>query len=104
MDRSGTMPAGVIMAAGGSAAAAAAIAQAIKASGVLVRVEATEFMKLLGRLPDPLVVVASGGLFSKSYEYLFGYKGLAFYTKSSAPLDLPPGADVIAAKSIWTPR
>jgi hypothetical protein len=94
------------MAAGGAgaAAAAAAIAQAIKASGVLVRLDPVEFMKIVGRLQDPLVVVATGGLFTKNYQYLMGYKGLAFYTKSAEPLQLPATAEVIAAKSIWTPN
>jgi hypothetical protein len=33
-----------------------------------------------------------------------GYKGLAFYTKSTEPLQLPATAEVIAARSIWTPN
>jgi hypothetical protein len=90
------------MAAGG-AAAAAAIAQAIKASGVLVRLEPAEFLKLLNRVPGPLVVAATGGLFTKNYQYLMGYKGLAFYTKSPEPLQLPADGEVIAAKGIWIP-
>ena len=90
------------MAAG--AAAAAAIALAIKASGVLVRLDPAEFMKIVGRLQDPLVVVATGGLFTKNYQYLMSYKGLAFYTKSTEPLQLPATAEVIAAKSIWIPN
>ena len=90
------------MAAGG-AAAAAAIAQAIKASGVVVRLDPAEFMKIVGRVSDPLLVVATGGFFTKNYQYLMGYKGLAFYTKSSEPLQLPAIAEVIAAESIWTP-
>jgi hypothetical protein len=90
------------MAAG--AAAAAAIARAIKASGVLVRLDPAEFMKIVGRVPDPLVVVATGGLFTKNYQYLVGYKGLAFYTKSAEPLQLPATTEVIAARGIWTPN
>jgi hypothetical protein len=89
--------------AGGAAAAAAAIAQAIKASGVLVRVEPSEFLKILRKASDPLIVAATGGLFSKNYQYLMGYKGLAFYTKSPDPLSLPVNADVIAANRIWIP-
>jgi hypothetical protein len=93
------------MAAGAAgAAAAAAIAQAIKASGVLVRLDPAEFMKIVGRVADPLVVVATGGLFTKNYQYLVGYKGLAFYTKSAEPLQLPATAEVIAARGIWTPN
>jgi hypothetical protein len=92
------------MAAGAAGAAAAAIAQAIKASGVLVRLDPAEFMKIVSRVPDPLVVIATGGIFTKNYQYLMSYKGLAFYTMSGEPLQLPAAAEVIAAKGIWTPR
>lgn len=76
------------MSAGASAAAAAAaVAQAIKASGAIVRVEPADFMKILERQQEPLVVQASGGFFSTSYQYLSSYKGLAFFTKSPFPLN-----------------
>jgi hypothetical protein len=91
------------MAAGGAAAAAAAIANAIKASGVLLRVEPEEFTKLMNRAKDPLIVAATGGLFSKNYQYLMSYKGLTFFTKSSAPLPLPGGAELVTAGRIWIP-
>ena len=90
-------------AAGAAAAAAAAIAQAIKASGVLVRVAPEEFLKIAGRAKDPLVVMATGGVFTKNYQYLMGYKGLAFFTKASAPLPLPADAEIVAAQGIWIP-
>lgn len=89
------------MAAGG--AAAAAIVQAIKASGVLIRLKPEEFRKLLARAPDPLVVIAEGGLFSTTYQYLTAYKGLAFFTKSKNQLDLPAGAEIVSAGRIWIP-
>jgi len=89
--------------AAGAAAAAAAIAQAIKACGVLVRVEPQEFLKITGKTPDPLVLMATGGLFSKNYQYLTSYKGLAFFTKSDSALILPPGAELITASRIWIP-
>jgi hypothetical protein len=92
------------MAAGaGAAAAAAAIAQAIKSSGVLVRVEPQEFSKILSRTRDALVVTAQGGVFSKNYQYLISYKGLAFFTKSDSPLPLPAGCETVAANSINIP-
>ena len=65
----------------GGAAHAAAIAQAIKASGVLVRVEPMEFLKILNRQDEPLVVIATGGVFRTWWRYLTSYKGLAFFTK-----------------------
>ncbi len=92
--------------AGAGAAAAAgaeAVARAIKASGVIVRVEPDEFVKVLSKQDAPLVVCSTGGLLSTSYQYLLSYKGLAFFTKSHEPLALPPRAEAVLAKSIWIP-
>ena len=87
-----------------AAAAAAAIAQAIKASGVLVQLLPEEFSKLLAIADEPLVVHAPArGMFARRHRYLMSYRGLAFYTASLEPLDLG-GADVIIAKSIWIPQ
>jgi hypothetical protein len=87
----------------GAAAAAAAMAQAIKASGAIVNVGPDDFLHILSRQKEPLVVHATGGFFSTSYMYLSSYKGLAFYTKSPSPLDLPSGCEIIEAKKIWIP-
>ena len=85
-------------------AVAAAIANAVKASGVIVRVTPEDFAAILRRTENPLVVHATGGVFTTNYQYLTSYKGLAFYTKSPAPLALPFGAEVMTAKSIWVPQ
>ena len=90
-------------AAAGAAAAAAARVQAIKASGVLVTVEPTEFMHLLNRQSSPLVVHATGGFFSTNYQYLTSYKGLAFFTRSPQPLNLPSGVELVESKAISIP-
>jgi hypothetical protein len=87
------------------AAVHAAIANAIKASGVVVRVDAADFLAVLRRAADePLVIVSYGGVFKKNYKYLTSYKGLAFFTKSPTPLVLPPRVEVIQAKSISIPE
>jgi hypothetical protein len=86
-----------------AAAHAAAIAQAIKASGVLIRVEAADFLRILHKQDDVLVVIAPGGFFQRGWRYLTSYKGLAFFTKSRDPLPLPGGAEVIEARTIWIP-
>jgi hypothetical protein len=86
-----------------TAAHAAAIANAIKASGVVVRVEAGDFLNILRRVDQPLVVVSYGGIFKKQHKYLTSYKGLAFFTKSPSALLLPSRIEVIAAKSISIP-
>jgi len=86
-----------------AAAAAAAIANAVKASGVLVNLSPEEFQKVLHRSKDGLVVVSEGGFFSKSYRYLLGYRGFAFYTKSPEPISMPAGIEIVAARQIWIP-
>jgi hypothetical protein len=86
-----------------AAAHASAIAQAIKASGVLVRVEPSEFMRILHRQDETLVVMARGGFFEPGWRYLTSYKGLAFFTKSPDPLPLPGRAEVVEARKIWIP-
>ena len=83
--------------------AAQMIANAVKASGTVVRVEPSEFAKLLDRAENPLVIYTQGGLISTNHQYLISYKGFAFYTKSDEPIDLPRNAEVIVADKIWIP-
>jgi hypothetical protein len=87
----------------GGAAAAAAIAQAIKASGAIVRVAPNDFLTILRKAEDPLVVHAQGGFLSKNDQYLLGYKGLIFFCKSPAPLTMPFAVETIEAQKIWIP-
>jgi len=92
-------------AAGGAAGAAAAVAvmEAIKASGAIVRVETGTFCELAQRNSKPLIIQATGGFFSKNFQYLISYKGFVFFTKSATPLILPGDAELIQAKKIWIP-
>lgn len=91
------------MAAAGAAAHAAAIANAVKAVGVICRVEPEDFINIIRRVEKPLVVYCEGGFFSKNFQYLTSYKGLAFYTKSSEPIQFAFGAEIITASKIWIP-
>lgn len=84
-------------------AAAAAVIQATRASGVIVRLEPASFSELLRRNSDCLVVHTVGGVFSTSYQYLMSYKGLAFFTSSPRPLAIPSSAEVVKSKRIWIP-
>ncbi len=86
-----------------AAAIAAAIAQAIKASGTIVNMEPDDFVLLLERIEEPLIVTATGGIFNTNYQYLTSHKGLAFFTKSPEKLPIPPQAELISAKTIWIP-
>ena len=90
---------------GGAVAAgtAAAIAQAKKASGAIVKMSPEEFNKILNKTTAPLVVMAEGGLFKTNYQYLINYKGIFFFTNAAEPLYLPSDAEIVKSKSIWIP-
>jgi hypothetical protein len=86
-----------------AAAHAAAIAQAIRASGVLVRVQPNEFVRIVNRQEAALVVQAPAGFLQRGWRYLTSYKGLAFFTKSPEPLMLAGRVEVIEAQTMWVP-
>jgi hypothetical protein len=91
------------MAYGGAAAAHAAMVQAAKASGVIVRLESTDFVVIAGKARNPLIVVAKSGWRGSKFAYLTSYKGLAFYTESPQLLDLPGDSEIVNARQIWVP-
>ena len=91
------------MGAEGAAIMAQIIADAIKASGTVVRVEPEAFQKILGKVDNPLIVYAEGGVISTNYQYLVSYKGLAFYTKADEQIELPRNCEVVVAEKIWIP-
>ena len=86
-----------------TAAIVATIANAIKACGTLVRVEPHEFLKIVEKQEQPLIVRTSAGVFSSSIKYLTSYKGLAFHCKSKTELNLPQKAELINAKKFSIP-
>ncbi|MCD5410183.1 MAG: hypothetical protein LRZ93_00805 [Clostridiales bacterium] len=88
---------------GGAAAAAAVIANAIKASGAIIDVEPEDFLKILAKTKEPLVVTAEGGVFKTNYKYITSYKGLFFHTKAKDPIKMPIGTELIKANSISIP-
>jgi hypothetical protein len=88
----------------GAGAAGAAIANAIKASGAIVKVKPPDFETILARVEQPLVVITESHFFGTSYKYLTSYRGLCFYTKSSQPLQLPSKVELVAADRIWIPN
>ena len=89
---------------GAAAAAAAARMRAIQASGAIVRLEASEFERLLIHNPGGIVVHAPGGFLMGGHRYLTSYKGLVFSTKSREPLSLPGASEIVEAGRIWTPH
>lgn len=86
-----------------AAAIQAAIANAIKASGVVVQVSPEDFQRIVSKAEKPLVICATGGFFSTNYQYLTSYKGFAFFTKSKVPVDLSPKIETVMVEKIWIP-
>ena len=89
--------------AGSGVAAAAVASNAIKASGAIVRVEPYDFLDILAKNADPIVVQSPPGFFTR-YKYLTSYKGLFFCTKSRDPLIIPPHVEIVNAKKIYIPE
>lgn len=83
--------------------AAAAVANATKATGTIVHIEPDGWLNLVDKMIDPLVIIGTGGVLTKHYQYLVSYKGLAFFTKSSEKLPLPAQVELVTAKKIWIP-
>jgi hypothetical protein len=84
-------------------AAAAAVDNATKATGTIVHIEPDDWLSLVDKMVEPLIVMSIGGVLSKHYQYLVSYKGLAFYTKAPEKLPIPSQAELITAKKIWIP-
>lgn len=91
------------MATSAAAAHAAAIANAIKASGTIVQVEAGDFQAIVKRAENPLIIVARGGVLKKHFQYMTSYKGLAFFTKSPMQLVFSGRHEMVLAQKIWMP-
>lgn len=93
-------------AAGGAAAAAAAaaIANAIKASGAIIRIKPEAFTTLVDNHSEALVIVAEpSGIFNRKYQYLTSYKGFVFYAKSDEKIPITARAEKMDAEEIWIP-
>ena len=88
---------------GGVAGAAVAAADALKAMGSIVCVEPRNFLAILEKSQELLVVHSPAGFFSK-HKYLTSYKGLVFFTKTSTTLAIPASVELIEAKKILLPQ
>lgn len=88
-----------------AAAAQAAIQQAIKASGTIVKIDASDFTRLISKMDDGLVIESVIRFFSiETYKYSTAYKGFVFYCKSSDSISIPSRLEKINAKHIWVPN
>jgi hypothetical protein len=68
--------------------------------GTGVRVRCEDFLNILSRNPEPLVIVSAEGFFTKLYKYATAYKGFVFFTESLDKLEFDASIEVIQATSI----
>ena len=87
----------------GGGGAAAAIANAIKASGAIVRLKEEDFIKVISRSDNPVIIVSRGGFMRKDFDYLTAYKGFIFYVRTKEEMNLPGNSEIISAQQIWIP-
>ena len=88
----------------GAVAAAAAAMQAIKTSCAFVRVQPEDFLSVLQKSKESLVITGTGGVFSTIYQYMTNYKGFTFFTTSKSKLSLPNDIELIRCKTFWVPQ
>jgi hypothetical protein len=88
---------------GGGTAAAAAIANAIKASGAIIRLKEEDFIKIISRSEKPLIIFSRGGFMKKDFDYLTAYKGFIFYVRTKGEMNLPGDCEIVSAEQIWIP-
>ena len=79
-----------------------AMINGIKASGAIVQVDPENFLEILHKSEEPLVVYSPARLFTKN-QYLTAYKGLIFYAKSPVEIPLPAHIELMQVKKIWIP-
>ncbi len=91
--------------AAGAAAAQAAINEAIKASGAIVKIGPYEFSHLISKMEDGIVIEkGNNGFFDSAYKYSTSYKGFIFYCKSREQITIPTRLEKVKARSIWVPH
>jgi hypothetical protein len=84
------------------AAVHAAMIQAIRAAGAIVRVEARDFERIVRNAREALVIRAPPSAFSRKYHYM-SYRGFVFYTRTREQLQFASGVEVIEAKTVYAP-
>ena len=92
------------MSGGAAAAAHAAMINAIKASGAVVRIEEEDFRNLISKMDSGLVIEKPGGSMFSNYKYSTSYQGFIFYCRSRDAITIPSRLEKITARRIWVPQ
>ena len=88
---------------GAMAATGHIMEEALKAMGSIIVVEPKDFIRIVEKKTDALVVHTPGGILSKN-KYITSYKGLIFFTKTKEELELPANIELMHAKKMVLPQ
>lgn len=80
------------------------VANAQKAQGAIITVDAENFQRVVRMAEAPLVVHGAAGIFSSKHAYVTSYRGLTFYTKVPKPLTFSAGVEMIEADRVSIPE
>ena len=86
----------------GSSVHVHALANAIKAQGVIVEVSPNDFDAILRQTEKPLVVHAESKIIRVTHKYLTSYRGMVFYTRLKEPLQFSRPVEMVEAKKLWS--
>jgi hypothetical protein len=68
--------------------------------GTGVRLKCEDFLNIIAKNPEPLVIVTVEGFFTKIYKYATAYRGFIFFTESLDRLEFASNIELIQAQGI----
>jgi len=75
----------------------------LRAMGMIVLVEPTEFVAIVAKMDRPMVILAEGAL-SMTFRYVTVYKEMIFFSKGDSPVTFVNEVELIRARKIWLPE
>lgn len=86
-----------------SAGAASQSMRAVKSFGILVKLSHNDFLALVEKDANALILKTRSKMWFFGYRYLISYKGFAFYTNSTLELKLPKDREIMLIDRIVIP-
>jgi len=77
--------------------------RAVKACGCLIELKPADFIELVARTEEPLVVLAHTGIILKTFEYMTSYKNFCFHTESKTVLKFTNKIELVVAAKMTIP-
>lgn len=76
---------------------------ALKMSGVFVKLTPSDFQNLINKHDDLAIVFSKTTFFGTTFSYVTAHKGLTFFCKTKDPLSLPGKHEVFSVNYLSLP-